>query len=77
MRITILLFSLLLFSAAALGQKNPYVLLKRKKKLAMREMMKSMETKDIILFGEHHNNPISHWLQYTTDRRFTQVTQPH
>ena len=23
-----------------------------------------MEQKDIVLFGEHHNNPISHWLQY-------------
>ncbi|MEZ5056266.1 MAG: ChaN family lipoprotein [Saprospiraceae bacterium] len=65
MRITILLFSLLLFSAAALGQKNPYVIYNSKgKKVSYEEMMKTMETKDIILFGEHHNNPISHWLQY-------------
>ena len=27
-------------------------------------MKKSLEKKDIILFGEIHNNPISHWMQY-------------
>jgi len=27
-------------------------------------MLKTLADKDIILFGELHNNPISHWLQY-------------
>lgn len=27
-------------------------------------MKKTLEKKDIVLFGELHNNPISHWLQY-------------
>ena len=27
-------------------------------------MKKTLLKKDIVLFGEHHNNPISHWLQY-------------
>ncbi len=27
-------------------------------------MIKSLVKKDIVLFGEQHNNPISHWLQY-------------
>jgi uncharacterized iron-regulated protein len=64
-RITILLFSLLLFSTAAFGQKYPYVIYNSKgKKVSYEEMLKSMESKDIILFGEHHNNPISHWLEY-------------
>jgi uncharacterized iron-regulated protein len=26
-------------------------------------MMKFLEGKDVVLFGEFHNNPISHWLQ--------------
>ncbi len=32
-------------------------------------MLKSLEERDIVLFGELHDNPISHWLQYelTTD----------
>jgi uncharacterized iron-regulated protein len=28
------------------------------------KMMKSAEKADVILFGEFHNNPIVHWLQY-------------
>lgn len=27
-------------------------------------MLDSMQSNDIILFGEQHNNPIAHWLQY-------------
>ncbi len=28
------------------------------------KMLKSLADADIILFGEYHNNPISHWLEY-------------
>jgi len=27
-------------------------------------MIKKMSKADVVLFGEHHNNPIVHWLQY-------------
>ena len=27
-------------------------------------MLKTLEEKDMVLFGELHNNPIAHWLQY-------------
>ena len=27
-------------------------------------MLKTLEDKDMVLFGELHNNPIAHWLQY-------------
>jgi uncharacterized iron-regulated protein len=33
------------------------------KKTNYGKMLKSLQTKDIVLFGEYHNNPISHWLQ--------------
>jgi uncharacterized iron-regulated protein len=33
------------------------------KKLSFRKMVKQLEKKDIILFGEIHDNPIDHWLQ--------------
>lgn len=26
-------------------------------------MLRTLQQKDIVLFGELHNNPISHWLQ--------------
>ena len=33
------------------------------KKVSFEKMMKVMAEKEIILFGEFHNNPISHWMQ--------------
>lgn len=45
-------------------QKNAYILYNKEgKKIAYGKMLKSLKQKDIILFGEFHNNPISHWLQ--------------
>ncbi|RUA16198.1 MAG: iron-regulated protein, partial [Flavobacteriia bacterium] len=34
------------------------------KKVSYEKMLKSLEKKDMVLFGELHNNPIAHWLQY-------------
>lgn len=46
-------------------QKPAYMLYKANgKKISYRKMVKSLEKADIVLFGEHHNNPIVHWLQY-------------
>jgi len=45
-------------------QKPAYVLYDSKgKKVSYRKMLKTVQQKDIVLFGEYHNNPISHWLQ--------------
>lgn len=33
------------------------------KKTTFKKMLKEMEKKDIVLFGEEHNSPIAHWLQ--------------
>lgn len=33
------------------------------KKVSYKKMLKTLGDKDIVLFGEFHNNPISHWLQ--------------
>jgi len=49
----------------AFSQKKPYVIYNTKgKKVSYKKLVKTLQKKDIILFGEHHNNPISHWLQY-------------
>ena len=32
-------------------------------KVSYKKMLKKMEKADVVLFGEHHNNPIIHWLQ--------------
>ena len=65
MRKTILFFCLLFLLNTAFSQKKPYVIYNSKgKKVSYKKMKKALLKKDIVLFGEHHNNPISHWLQY-------------
>ena len=55
---------LLLFSTTFSQQKPAYVLYNAKgKKLGYEKMIKILGEKDIVLFGEFHNNPIAHWLQ--------------
>ncbi len=34
------------------------------KKISTNKMFKELSKADIILFGEYHNNPISHWLEF-------------
>lgn len=34
------------------------------KKVSYKKMIKSVSESNIVMFGELHNNPISHWLQY-------------
>jgi len=34
------------------------------KDVKFKKMVKSLQEVDIVLFGELHNNPVSHWLQY-------------
>jgi uncharacterized iron-regulated protein len=59
-------FALLLNSAAA-QPKTAYVLYDAAgKKVSYEKMIKTLKDKDIVLFGEYHNNPISHWLQIET-----------
>ncbi len=51
-------------SLASAQPKTAYVLYDGQgKKVSYEKMLKSLRRKDIVLFGEYHNNPISHWLQ--------------
>ncbi len=58
------LFCALVF--LSFGQsKEPFILYNAKgKKVSYKKMMKGLQDADVILFGELHNNPITHWLQY-------------
>lgn len=65
-RTLILAFSILLLSLNSVwGQRNPaYQLFNQNgKKISYGKMLKKIKEADIILFGEFHNNPISHWLE--------------
>jgi uncharacterized iron-regulated protein len=59
------LIVLLFFVFAAFKSDKPAYLLydKSGKTVKYGKMMKQVEDADIVLFGESHDNPISHWLQ--------------
>lgn len=65
MRKCLLIAVLFLFNVTAMAQQKPaYILYNAKgKKVGYEKMMKELVKKDIVLIGEFHNNPISHWLQ--------------
>ncbi|MBI2282112.1 MAG: ChaN family lipoprotein [Bacteroidetes bacterium] len=45
-------------------QKPAYILYNAKgKKVSYNKMIRVLAEKDVVLFGEYHNNPIAHWLQ--------------
>lgn len=58
--------SLLFLSLISIGQKKTafQIFNKNGKKITFEKMLSKMKSADIILFGELHNNPIAHWLQY-------------
>ena len=65
MKNILLTLSLFLISNTVFSQKPAYAIYNSKgKKVAYESMVKTLAKKDIVLFGEKHNNPISHWLQY-------------
>ena len=60
---SVLLFLLITILATAQG-KPAYVLYDKKgRKVKYGKMIRDLSRKDFVLFGELHNNPISHWLQ--------------
>ena len=54
-------------TAALFAQLKPaYVLYNAKgRKVCYKKMIRKLADKDIVLFGEFHNNPISHWMELT------------
>lgn len=59
------LISTFLLSLSLYAQKKqPYIIYDAKgKKVSYEKMMKRLTDKDVLLFGEYHNNAIAHWLQ--------------
>lgn len=56
----------LFFSISSFSQhKAAYKLVDQNgKEIAFQDMIETLEDVDVVLFGEFHDNPISHWLQY-------------
>jgi uncharacterized iron-regulated protein len=50
-------------------QKNPYTLFDAKgRKVSYAKMIRTLKEKEVVLFGEFHNNAIAHWLQLTVTK---------
>jgi len=66
MKALLLTLTLLTFSLTAFSQKKEsHVIYNSKgKRVSYKKMLKTIAKKEVILFGESHDNPISHWLQY-------------
>lgn len=65
MKIKAITLSLLLLGTSVFSQKPAYEIYSSTgKKVCYDKMIKILAKRDIVLFGEIHNNPISHWLQY-------------
>ncbi|MCH8555396.1 MAG: ChaN family lipoprotein [Schleiferiaceae bacterium] len=59
-----IVFALAIFTLSA-QDKPAYQLFNAKgKKVSFAKMTKAAGKVDVVLFGEYHNNPICHWLQY-------------
>ncbi|MEX1382727.1 ChaN family lipoprotein [Lutibacter sp.] len=66
MRKLIVFLLIITFSGVIQAQNKPAYKLYNAKgnKVSYKKMLKKMSKADVVLFGEHHNNPIVHWLQY-------------
>lgn len=72
MKNNLILLTLLLLANTVFGQKPAYVIYNSKgKKVSYKRMVKKLVEKDVVFFGEIHNNPISHWLQYEVTLDFS------
>ena len=59
---------------ASAQNKPAYQLFKSNGKAANYEkMIKELAECDMVFFGEYHNNPISHWLQFEMSKSFFEI----
>lgn len=63
-KLFILIFPLFVLMSFKANKKAYQVFDQNGKKIAYDKMVKKVAEADIILFGEIHNNPINHWLQF-------------
>jgi len=68
-KLLMLLPAVALIMSVSAQDKPAYVLYNAKsKKISFKKMIKTLRQKDVVLFGEFHDNPISHWLELKWQR---------
>lgn len=62
-------FVLLMVGELSAQDIQPYQLYNKKsKKVSFDKMVKELSSKEVVLFGEYHDDPIAHWLQLELTR---------
>lgn len=60
-----LMLLLLVFCGALFAQESAYTIFNAKgKKTSFKKLSKEMQEADVVFFGELHDNPIAHWLEF-------------
>jgi len=63
-KLIVLVIGLMAFTAVQAQKKSAYTIFNKKgKKVSYKKMLRQLAKKDIVLFGEYHNNAIAHWLE--------------
>ncbi|MFZ2783980.1 MAG: ChaN family lipoprotein [Sediminibacterium sp.] len=77
MKKQLLLLTLLLSAVGVFAQgKTPYIIYNSKgRQVTYQKMIRILKEKDIVLFGEYHNNAIAHWLQLEVTKDLHQNRQ--
>jgi len=71
MRRILLLIGLFVLFSAFKNDKPAYRLFNNKgKKVKYEELVKKALEADVVFFGESHNNPIAHWMEYELTKSF-------
>lgn len=64
-KLSILLLAVVCTFSLFAQDKQAYVIFNEKgKQVSYKQLLKAASEADITYFGEYHNNPIAHWLQY-------------
>jgi uncharacterized iron-regulated protein len=68
----ILLGIIIIFIFSSFKNDKPayYFFNKKGKKVEYKEVLKKLKEADVVFFGESHNNPIAHWLEYELTKDF-------
>jgi uncharacterized iron-regulated protein len=73
--LTLLVCTCLCMTAAGQNKAAFKIYNEKGKKVSYKKLLKEVKKKDVILFGEFHNNPISHWLQLELTKDLNETNQ--
>lgn len=77
MKYLLFILTFQLFAINGISQNKPAFKIynAKGKKVSYKKMMKKLSKKDVVFFGELHNNPISHWLQFEVTTELSESRQ--